>query len=193
MLPNNDEGGLIQVSLLNGKQDLYNWLSFKNTPLSSHNSEAMCYDRRNCIWINDMEGLIQFNIDDKKFQYISVLKDYHNRGAAIAIDHNNRIWIGTGDKGIIIYDPETGSVDLPFGDDPILQHKKPTSLIIEYLRSRRVVWVGYWGRFGKGVNQLIPFSNVFLRYTAQTGKSNALNSTYGGRLAESTDGKYGYL
>jgi signal transduction histidine kinase/ligand-binding sensor domain-containing protein len=190
MLPKNDEGGLIKVSLMNGEQLLYNWSSYKNVPHSSHNSEAMCYDRkRNCIWINDMEGLIQFNIDDKKFQYISVLKDYHNRGAAITIDQENRIWVGTGDKGIIIYDPETGSVDLPFGSDPTLQHQANDFNYRIFCDKDGVAWVGYWGHFGKGVNQLIPFSNVFLRYTAQTGKSNALNSTYGGTLAESADGK----
>jgi signal transduction histidine kinase len=190
MLPNNAEGGLLKVSLSDGRQVLYNWTSYKNTPNSSHYSESMCYDRkRNCIWINDEEGLIQFRIDDKQFQYINALKDYHNRGAAIAIDHNSRIWIGTGDKGIIIYNPETGSFDLPFGDDPILQHQANDFNYRIFCDQDGIVWVGYWGHFGKGVNQLIPFSNVFLRYIAKTGKPNTLNSTYGGTLAESGDGK----
>ena len=41
-----------------------------------HNAEDMVYDpRRNSIWINSGDGLLEFSLDDKQFRPIEALKE----------------------------------------------------------------------------------------------------------------------
>jgi signal transduction histidine kinase/ligand-binding sensor domain-containing protein len=190
ILPWDSQGGLVQVSLLNGKQQRYNWMDHKNIPHGSHFAEGMCYDRgRNCIWINNEEGLIQFTLADKQFHFIDDLKNFHNRGVGISVDTRNRVWAGTWNKGIIIYDPLTRTVDQPFAADTVLQHEANDTNYRIYCDRDGITWVGYWVSAGKGINQLIPLSPVVYRYPGNTGKRGAFNSTFGSLVQKNIDGQ----
>ena len=96
----------------------------KNGDVIGHgsDSEAMCLDKkRNCIWLNSSEGLIQFTLSDQQFHYVhgldafTDLKDYR-RYVGIDIDRNGRIWLATGPGGFLIYDPETQQLSQPLSD-----------------------------------------------------------------------------
>jgi signal transduction histidine kinase/ligand-binding sensor domain-containing protein len=190
MLPIDPEGGLLQVSLLNGQQVRYNWPDYKNKSHISHFSEGMCYDRqRNSIWMNAVGGLMQFTLADKQFHNVNGLNDFFNIGAGIGVDVQDRIWVGTGNKGIFIYDPATGTVNQPFAGDSILQKEANLQNYRIFCDHDGTTWLGYWVSLGKGINQLIPFSKVVYRYPGNTGKPNAFNSTFGHLVQKSNDNK----
>ena len=190
MLPNNNDGGLIRFSLSDGKEQLYNWSSFSTDPHSSHFSESMCYDKkRNCIWINDVEGLIQFTLADQQFHYADRLKNFFEIGVGIGMDTANRVWIGTGSKGLIVYDPATGSVEQPFAMDSDLNRKANNMNYRIYCDREGLVWIGYWISAGKGINQISTVLNSFHRYAARRGKPNSLSSTFGERIERADDGR----
>ncbi len=186
MLPGDNEGGLLRISLSEGKEQRYNWNSF--TP-AKHWSESMCYDKkRNCIWISDLEGLIQFTLADKKFHVIDRLK-FFNRGTGISLDLANRVWVGTWDKGLIIYDPQTESVERPFEGDSDLSQKANFLNYRIYCDRDGLVWIGYWITSGKGINQLLPIFKSFRHYDGHSGKPNTLSSTDGRFIQKSMDGR----
>jgi ligand-binding sensor domain-containing protein len=96
MVTNDREGGLLRISLSDGKQQRFNWPSFLKIPNSSHFTESMVYDKkRNAIWLNDMEGLIEFTLADHQFHYVDCLKNIFNRAAGIGLDPEGRVWVGT--------------------------------------------------------------------------------------------------
>ncbi len=174
-------GGLLRVSLSDGKQQSYKCPPFTQDPHSIHSSEAICLDKkRNCIWMNDMEGLIQFTLADKQFHYIDRLKGIINRGAGICMDNANRVWIGTGNKGLVIYDPETGSVERPFEKDTELSKKANEFNYRIYCDPAGQVWIGYWISTDKGINQLSPVLQSFRHYT---------DSNWGGHIEKAIDGR----
>ena len=63
-----------------------------------HDAEDMVYDpKRNSVWINSGDGLLEFSLNDKQFRPVDALneliklKDY-DRGVGIDIDRHGRIW-----------------------------------------------------------------------------------------------------
>ena len=181
MLSSTWDGALLRVSLSDGKQQVYKCPSFTQNPNIKHFSESMCYDKkRNCLWINDTEGLMQFTLADQQFHYIDRLKNIINRAAGISLDTANRVWIGTLDKGLIVYDPQTGSVERPFETDAGLSRKANEFNYRIYCDRDGLVWIGYWISSDKGINQLSPVLKSFRRYT---------DTTFWGSIEKSTDGR----
>jgi ligand-binding sensor domain-containing protein len=157
--------GLFQVSLTNGKPVLFDWPCYKNIPHHYHFTEGICYDRkRNSIWMNNNDGLIEFSLANRQFRYIDAVKNLHNRGVGMSIDTKERIWIGTGDKGILIYDPATLSVTRPFSYDSVLSQTVNFTNYRIYCDRDGMIWIGYWIQFGKGINQLVPVSPTVITY-----------------------------
>ena len=116
--------GYYRFSWLPVEKKYYDWKCYKNIPGHDHSAEAMCYDRkRNCLWINSWEGLMQFTLDDKQFHYIGALNSFFNakdygRWVGISMDPQDRVWLATSPKGIVVYDPSDHSVELPFEKTP---------------------------------------------------------------------------
>jgi hypothetical protein len=163
---NDLKGGLHRLSLSNGREDVFDWPCFKNISHDFHWAEAMCYDRRrNSIWINSTDGLVQFMLRDKKFHFIKANKDLDGRGAGINMDMMGRVWKGTEDKGIFIYDPESGTASIPFPDDSLVQWKINHMNLRIYSDRDNMAWVVYWPQKGLGINQLIPYSPAAKRYS----------------------------
>ncbi len=175
--------GLFNVSLLNGKKTLYDWPCFKNIPHHFHYTEGMCYDsKRNCLWLNNDDGLIQFTLSDRKFYYIDAVKDIHDRGVGISVDSKERIWVGTGDKGTFIYDPATNTATIPFSDNLILRDSVNWSNYRIYCDRDGFVWIGYWTQFGKGIMQLIPTSEAAHHYTLDIDRAYLKVKAFNGQL-----------
>ena len=91
-----NEGGLEQI-FLDGKIQYYSWPCYrKNVNHPRHDAEDMVYDpKRNSIWINSGDGLLEFSLNDKQFRPIDALneliksKDY-DRGVGIDIDRHGQ-------------------------------------------------------------------------------------------------------
>ena len=171
-------GGLLQISLADGKRKEFDWPCFKKIPNHSHFSEGMRYDRkRNSIWISSPDGLMEFTLNDKKFHHIDALTEIVNlknfwHWAAIDIDSRGRIWMGTYPAGIIIYDPANNSVRLLFPSDSVQQMNVSDGNVFLYCDKEDMVWSGYFKR--KGIYQLIPFSPAAKRYVADAEQVHGL-------------------
>jgi hypothetical protein len=75
--------GLLQLNLSSGARQLFSWPCYRKIRDHDHTSEGMCYDKkRDCIWINSNDGLLQFTLSDKQFHHVDApdklpdLKDY---------------------------------------------------------------------------------------------------------------------
>lgn len=173
-------GGLLQVSIATGNKMVYDWPCYKKIPGHNHAAEGMVYDRkRNCLWINSWEGLMQFTLDDRQFHYIGELNPFfadksYGHWVGISIDLKGRIWVATNPKGIAIYDPSDHSVKFPFPEDNKLQKEISDFNACIYHDSDGITWSGYW--FRKGINQIIPYSPSVKNYKADSTDIHALGT-----------------
>jgi hypothetical protein len=176
-----DKDSLIQVSLSSGETKVYGWPCFKKIPTKMaprFGAEAMVYDgKRNCIWINSHDGLIQFSLPDKQFRQVQAfqplvqLKEY-DRWVGIDIDVQGRIWLATLPKGILIYNPTDSSVKQPFPDDPNLQDDISEGNMRIKCSRDGTVWLSYW--LVKGFYQLKPFPQAAKRFNLNLVAGNPL-------------------
>jgi signal transduction histidine kinase/ligand-binding sensor domain-containing protein len=162
-------GGLLNISLSDGKKRYFEWPCFLKTPGHDHTSEGMRYDhKRNAIWINSPDGLMEFTLADKQFHHIDALnellklKDYHPF-LGIDLDRQGRVWLATNPKGILIYDPSNQSLSIPLPADSVIQHDVSAVNAIIYCDRDGIVWSGT--RDSKGFYQLIPYSPAVKLYT----------------------------
>jgi ligand-binding sensor domain-containing protein len=171
-------GGLYQVSL-DGTRKHYSQPCYKHIPFHSHCAEGMCYDRkRNCIWINSNDGLVQFTLRDKQFHYVDAidkLKSLNNyikretgwqHWVGIDIDPQDRIWLASVEKGIAVYDPGTGTAFQPVSANDIAHQISDWNGSL-YCDRDGIAWSGFWSR--KGLYELLPFSQALTHYTAGAG------------------------
>ena len=168
------QGGLLQLSLANGKRKEFNWPCYRKIPNHPHFSEGMRYDRkRNSIWISSPDGLMEFTLTDKEFHHVDALNEFMNlknfgAWAGIDIDRRGRVWMGTEPKGIIVYDPVDNSISLPFANDSLQQKNVSDLLLTIYCAKDGMVWLGHFGQ--KGIYQIAPFSPAVKRYFVNENK-----------------------
>ena len=127
--------GRLQQIFLDGRTQYYTWPCYNKTKhrhnvgsQPRHYAEDMQYDpKRNSVWINSGEGLLEFSLNDKKFRRIEELdkmtrsKNY-DRGVGIDIDGQWQGMVFNFLNGIFIYDPQTNQLQQLFSD-PDLQSK----------------------------------------------------------------------
>lgn len=193
MLPEGEEG-LVQFSLSTGMCTFHNRTEYatKRDSWGRTDSEAMCFDKkRNCIWINSHDGLIQFTLKDQQFHHIDALnqflglQDYH-RMVGIAIDLKGRVWLATMPKGLLIYDPESHIVrdDIP---DTTSQQEVADGNLKIYCDRDGIVWLSYW--MLKEIYELIPFSPIVHSYKANPNKPDSLSSLAIGNMVAGEHGE----
>ena len=175
-------GGLLQISLTNGKRQEFSWNCFLKIPKHSHAWEGMRYDwKRNSIWIASPDGLVEFTLADNKFHHIEAfnelekLKDFH-QWAGIGIDPRGRIWVGTHPKGIFIYDPGDPSVVAAFPGDSTLQKQTCEANVLIYCDRDGLVWSGSWSV--NGIYQITPFLPAVTRYVHDPKLPNSLSDDF---------------
>jgi hypothetical protein len=139
----------------------------------------MCYDRlRHCIWLSTNEGLFQLDLGRNLFTYCDVFKstkNIQNYGThpGISIDKKGKIWLCTNQQGIIIYDPENGTVTQPVLDSA--QGNISVDNYSIYCDREGIVWSGAENM--KGFYQLIPFSKAAILYS-HTNTPDIIKSGY---------------
>ena len=173
-------GGLMNVSLADGKRQTFGWSCYRNIPGHSHVADGMRFDRnRNSIWINSTDGLVEFTLVDKQFHRIAAmdrlvkLKDY-DRSVGIDVDIRGRVWLATAPKGVLIYDPADQSLTMPFPKDSAQQHEVSDANSIIYCGKDGIVWTGFWKH--NGIYQIIPFSPIVTVYSHDPKNPNSLNN-----------------
>ena len=180
VLPQN-KIGISQVSLSTGKVEFYGWASHAKKSAGGHNiAVSMHYDhKRNCIWINSSDGLLQFGLKDKQFHLVDALAPFekiknYDHGGGIDLDPTGRIWLATFQKGILIYDPNDQSVKFPFPDDSLSQKEISDGNSVIYCDPDGIVWTST-GSPQKGFYQLVPYSPAVIHYVADPRNPHALN------------------
>jgi len=188
------DGGLLQVSLSTSKKLSFSWDCYQNITNHGHSFQCMQYDRRrNAIWINSSDGLVEFTLRDKKFHRVAAMdslvrqKSFQQR-AGINIDDQDRIWMGTYPKGIIIYDPASQSLQLPFPSDSTLQQNISASNLMIYCDRDGMIWSGSFDN-QNGFYQLIPFSPPVNQFISERGKSNSLSNDFAVFCKDAGQGK----
>jgi ligand-binding sensor domain-containing protein len=159
-------GGLLQVALSEKKIIRHEWACYKKIPDHSHYSYGMHYDsKRNSIWLNSVEGLLEFTLRDKKFHEIAACNELMNLDnyemiAGIELNAEGKVLLYRYSKGIIVYDPATQTVQ-PLFSDPDLQQKVSDENMSIYCDRDGMIWCGYLPT--KGIYQLIPFTTAVSR------------------------------
>jgi signal transduction histidine kinase/ligand-binding sensor domain-containing protein/DNA-binding response OmpR family regulator len=164
-----DQNGFIWVGTQNGLSK-YNYTSddFENfsrsndsTGLSHQKVSSLLIDRKGRIWIGTEEGLDLFEPATSSFKKESMggLLSY-NRIIEIKEDSYGTLWIGTLNKGLIHFIPETG-IYKSFIHDP----DDPYSLSNNHVRSifedsKRNLWIGT----RNGLYQFSPKNQSFLLF-----------------------------
>jgi signal transduction histidine kinase len=174
----NTYGGLVRISVPTGERTFYDWPCFKKIAensrlalmsLHSHLAQSMCFDsKRNCLWLNTKDGLIEFTLEDKQFHHIDAFNDWVNlrdynftEEGGITLDLLSRVWVSTFPKGIFIYDPSSNSASLPFRDS--LTQVNVSSMNLNLYADRdSMIWLSYHGP--KGIYQVLPSSAVVTRF-----------------------------
>jgi ligand-binding sensor domain-containing protein len=129
-----------------GKIQYYSWPCYrKNVNHPRHDAEDIVYDpKRNAVWINSGEGLLEFSLNDKQFRPVDALKELtkskdYDRYVGIDIDRHGRIWFASHPNNILIYDPETGQVQKPLSDTSLQKSAGEHTLRL-YCDRDGIVW-----------------------------------------------------
>ena len=143
------QGGLEQI-FPDGKIQYYSWPCYrKNVNHPRHDAEDMEYDpKRNSVWINSGDGLLEFSLNDKQFRPVDALKELiklkdYDRDVGIDIDRHGRIWFHRIPIDILIYDPETEQVRKPLSDTSLQKRAGENNLRL-YCDRDGIVWTSKW-------------------------------------------------
>ena len=173
-------GGLLQVSLADGKKSYYSWPCYKSIPGHDHWSRDMVYDqKRNAIWISSPDGLIEFTLEDRQFHHVDAfndilsLKDDLHDQKGIALDPWGQVWWCSSSTGILIYDPSTRKYGQVFSDLPRQMFLAAGNYRI-YCDKEGMVWTSTWYDT-RGIYQIIPASLPVYRYKTDNSQPGALS------------------
>lgn len=194
MLNNSVPGkeGLVQISLSDHTRQFYSWPCYRNLPNHDHSCEAMQLDRkRNSIWLNSRDGLLEFSLNDKQFHLINAFKEFiklkdYDRWVGMDIDRQGRIWLATQPNGILIYDPKTGAVKPLFSDLELQKTTSHANFQI-YCDPDGIGWSTYW--LDRGIHELLPYNPAVTRFAAKPGMQDSLSNGFIHTIVPAADSK----
>jgi ligand-binding sensor domain-containing protein len=191
------KAGLLEVSLKTGRQNEFSFPCLRRVKFLGyrHSSQALCYDPvRHLIWLNTSDGLVEFNLTEKKFLSIEGFNDIVNKSnpnhgsyyptERIGLDQKGRVWIGTRPNGVFIYDPERKRIS-----QPVIQPNQgniANELDPVYLGSDGIVWAS--GR-ENALYQLNPIRPAVTHYTKDPINPFALNNNWVATIVNGPGGK----
>ena len=169
-----------QIFLEMAKQNIFMALLQEKCQHIRHSAEDMLYDpKRNSIWINSGDGLLEFSLHDKQFRKIDALNELikikrYDRDVGIDIDKNGRIWFATLSNGIFIYDPKTERC--PASSFQILICKKKQEKLIFIFIVTGMELYGLPTGMNYGIYEFLPFNPPFKRFTANPKMKDSLSN-----------------
>lgn len=182
--------GLFEVSLISGNEMEY---VYAPTRVTSGNDyiKAMCFDsKRNLIWLNTNDGLIQFSLIDKKFIRTDAFKEIVNTRSylsspGIGLDPQGRVWITTMFNGVLIFNP-TSQVIKQFDLNSELRNKETLGYF--YCDPDGIIWIGN-GDTRTPILQFNPIRSSVIRYRADTVNSWSLSHKWVSSMVKGPQGK----
>ncbi|HMF72240.1 MAG TPA: hypothetical protein VK616_12255, partial [Flavitalea sp.] len=172
-------GGLLQVSLTDHQTILHEWSCYHSIKNHAHYAYGMRYDStRYSIWVNTVDGLLEFTLSDKKFRSINACNDLfpinnYEVVAGIDLDKTGKILLYTSAKGLLVYDPVTKNAG-PLFKDPEMQIKLSDDNMSIYNDPDGMIWLGTLS--SSSVRQLMPFSSAASLVRLTTDKKRSVIS-----------------
>ncbi len=161
------QGGLNRYDPSNGKFSHYMFNPEDKNSLASNMVYSLCIDG-NGLWIGTDNGLNYLDFETETFTHIFVPDDTppntrslsSNTIQALFKDSNGLLWIGTGNGGVNVYNPSSGTFNVFKHDrnDPESLSNNRIFSIVESPDGS--IWVGT----ANGLNQYNPSRNTFKRF-----------------------------
>lgn len=143
--------------------------SFINNEELNADVTTLLNDKNNNIWIGTNQGLSKYDlVTDKLINFLPGKKDSTAIGSdkirSLGLTKDGRIWIGTSDAGLYVYDPEQDA----FSDVDFSKFDIPPPVYIKtiFIDSKGVIWIGTLGnglycfsRNGAVVDSVCHFQN----------------------------------
>ena len=171
------KGGILQISLADGHLQKYTWACTKNYLAHRHSAEAMRFDsKRNSIWLNTGDGLVEFSLSDKTFRHIDAFNEFtklddYDRFVGIDIDREGNIWLAVKPMGIVVYDPQMDKVIQVLSPE---QCKIGLNNLHVYCDRARIVWISDYAF--SGLYEVLPFRQIVKRFAPKPGLRDSLSN-----------------
>jgi signal transduction histidine kinase/ligand-binding sensor domain-containing protein/DNA-binding response OmpR family regulator len=149
---------------------------------------------KNSIFVgSDRGGLQLFNRNSELFDPIEIKSKIDNSGNPLAIlalelDSKKKIWIGTYQNGLFVYDPKSGQYK-QYLSGPTPYNLSQNDIFFVKEDSKGLIWVG---TNGSGVDVLDPKTQMFTRFGStdpNMGKANLPTNGFMRTMAESKTGE----
>ncbi len=152
-----------------------------NKGLTSNNILSMDVAADGTLWVGTDNGIIKYNSLTDSFETHSPLLNLPDHIiTALLFDHQEILWIGTKNSGLIRYDIQTNELDVYTHDPTEPSSLSVNSILSIYEDSHHIIWVGTslggvnkWNRVAQ--NLLVFRHNP---YNANSLSSNQVRSIY---------------
>ena len=188
-----DKGGLLEVSLMSGTQTHYTPEKSPND--GNYNDDdyimAMCYDpERKLIWLNTYDGLVQFNLTNKKFVHFDAFKDMFKSphfwaDLGMDLDPQGSVIFATGPKGIFIFEPTSQVIKLFLSK---AESKSQGIVGFIYCDRDGIVWTGN-SNTKSCIYQNNPVNPTVIRYVTDTTNQRTLSFKQVSSMVKGPQGK----
>ncbi len=109
-----------------------------NSNINLNSITAQCIDNENNLWIGTLDGLIYYEIDNRKFDKLTQGSGLAgNKISSVYADRKDRIWVGMEGKGITIID------STEFVSPDLGMNISPTCFVED---NNGIIWIGTEGR-----------------------------------------------
>ena len=171
------KGGILQISLADGHLQKYTWACTRINLVHRHSAEAMRFDsKRNAIWLNTGDGLVEFSLSDKTFRQIDAFNEFtkldeYDRFVGIDIDRAGNIWLAVSPMGIVAYDPQMDKVIQTLSPE---QRKIGINNLHVYCDRDGIVWTSDYT--GGGLHEVLPLRQIVKRFAPNPGLRDSLSN-----------------
>ncbi|MCK9290140.1 MAG: two-component regulator propeller domain-containing protein [Bacteroidales bacterium] len=139
-----------------------------STSLPDNHVQSLLFDQQGRLWVGTRNGIAYFLPDSMSFYVPAVIKEPKASGKLRSIqvihEHQQKIWIGTYNQGLFIYDPATESLEA-FMNLPDQSHSISDNRVYDIFTDKEgTVWIGTFN----GLNKLSRLAPNFRPYRTKS-------------------------
>jgi signal transduction histidine kinase/ligand-binding sensor domain-containing protein/AraC-like DNA-binding protein len=172
-----DKKGNIWVTTLNGllayhpAKKTFSHFSF----LNNRRADKVMEDATGIFWVSVDKDLRRFDPKTKKFIPLPPLLENNplvrnSYPRVIKEDHSKRIWVGTEESGLLIYDPKTNTLQ-HFENDKSNKNSLPVNIVRDIYFNKEEAWLGT----RNGLSILDPETKTFTNYQSDEYDDSSLS------------------
>ncbi|MBC6992379.1 two-component regulator propeller domain-containing protein, partial [Hymenobacter sp. BT491] len=154
--------------------------------LPNNNVHALGQDRTGLMWVCTENGVSSFEAQPSSFTTLPVSTKGATPVWAVGEDAAGRAWVGTGDEGLICYNPKTGQRRQFRHDDNDAGSLSADYVRVVYVDRKDRIWVGTQSQ---GLDCLLPGATRFVHYRHDPTKRNTISDNAIRSICEDTEGR----